>query len=261
MKIRDTDAAITLLDQVAHTSNLLTLTELEVACRKETHLYRQGKPSDPCFCLEIFRRALLLAAQIDTSAAPVYADESARAMLVGIYTEFIKAHINRDATRATPLDDLVQQVWLRFWRAANQGLTFPSLEAALMYLKQTTISELIENNRRAHMRRRDESLERVIAGSGEESLSDGSADPFAQHTQQRFRARCREVLTNPLEYRVFSMRYGLGLSPREIAVELVREGVLIKDRQVTARAVSDLLDRSFNRLGQDPEIHDLLCGD
>lgn len=241
--------------------DLLTLTALDTACREETTHHRHGKPSDPRFCMEIFRRALLLAAQRDTNGAPVYADEAARSVLVSIYTDFIKAHINRAATRTTALDDLVQQVWLRFWQAASKGLVFSSLEAALTYLNLATISTCIENNRRTRIQRRSESLEQVVAALGDEALTDASADPFDQHIQQRFRTRCRELLTDPLEIQIFWMRHSMGLPPREIARELIRDGVLIKARQMTARAVSDLLERVFNRLGQDPEIQDLLRSD
>jgi len=42
---------------------------------------------------------------------------------VQIYSDYIKARINPAAARPTPLEDLVQQVWLRFWQAANHGPT------------------------------------------------------------------------------------------------------------------------------------------
>src|SRR5262245_24340812 len=133
------------------------LAELEARCRHEPRRYRRSEPSDSRFCLEIFRRALALTGRTpadralgsapateDESRSATYADEEARTTLVRIYSEFIKAHINPAALRNTPLEDLVQQVWLRFWRAANNGLYFPSLEAALRYLERATLSTLIE---------------------------------------------------------------------------------------------------------------------
>ena len=69
------------------------------------------------------------------------------------------------------------------------------------------------------------------------------------------------MLVDPLEYRVFWMRYSMGLPPAAIARTLVDEGVLIKERVATARGVSDLLDRSCRRLSLDSEIRDLLCTD
>jgi DNA-directed RNA polymerase specialized sigma24 family protein len=260
----------------------LSLNDLESVCHQETQRYKNGMVSDTRFCLEIFRRALIQinplhtatvpkeAAMIDLDPArsgrirdnaPIYADEAARVALVRIYTEFIKAQISRAAIRTTSIDDLVQQVWLRFWQAANNGLTFPSLEMALSYLKQTTVSALIEDQRRERKRRRDESLQQIITTAGEATLVDSGADLFARHTQQRFRVRCREVLTDPLEYRVFWMRYSMALPPRKVARLLATEGVLIKNRSPTARMISDLLDGSFKRLQLDGEIQDLLRGD
>lgn len=232
----------------------LPLSDLEQACRKETQNYRRSLASDTRFCQEIFRRAL---GQL-VEGVPQYMDEEARTILVRTYTPFIEANINRAAVRSLPFDDLVQQVWLRFWRAANRGLSFPTLEAALNYLKQTTVSTLIEAQRQQRKRDRDDSLQQVVGALGEESLNDTTADLFNQHSQQRFRERCREVLVDPLEYQVFWMRYGMALPPREIARILDRQGCRIKEQAPSARAVSDILERSCRRLRLDQEIYDLL---
>jgi hypothetical protein len=239
----------------------LSLTDLESACSRETRRYRTGQPSDSQFCSEIFRRALLQVAADPVSAAPAYADEDARTALVRIYTDFIKANINRTAVHTTSLDDLVQQVWSRFWSAANQGLSFLSLEAALSYLKRVTITTVIEERRRERVRQRDESLQQIIAATGEHALADPGVDLFEEHAQRRFRQRCREVLTDALEYRVFWMRYSMALPPRQIASVLSRENVRINGRTTTPRAVSDLLERSCRRLRNDAEIQELLRAD
>src|SRR5258706_14189751 len=129
----------------------LSLPELESGWRREPERYRRFKSSDPRFCWEIFRRALqqsagAVVATARSMGAPKSADgmgrsapdmpqydEDARTALVQIYTGFIKAHINPAAVASSSIDDIVQQVWLRFWRAARQGLNFASLEAALSY--------------------------------------------------------------------------------------------------------------------------------
>ena len=151
---------------------------------------------------------------------------------------------------------------MRFWQAAaSADLVFTTLAAALKYLKRTTVTMLIEEQRRERKRQREDSLQALAEIAGETMLTDIGADLFAQHTRERFRIRCREVLTDPAEYRVFLMRYGIGLPPRDIARELAGEGSLVSGRAPTARAVSDLLDRSCKRLCLDPEIQDLLRGD
>lgn len=243
----------------------LSLAELETACRQSTALYRRGEgaQSDPRFCLEIFRRALRLRAEESTDATSAASyDEDAWNVLVDIYTDFIKANINRQARHTEALDDLIQQVWLRFWRVARQGrLDFPSLDAALSYIKITTVTTLIESRRAFLERRREESLAYLNETTGTEPVAGTGNDPFTQHARKLFRDRCREVLTDPLEYRVFWMRYSMGIPPREIARQLADEGVMIRERKPNARVVSDLLERSFKRLKLDPEIRDLLRND
>ncbi len=237
----------------------MSCAELESACQRETRLFRRGASSDPRFCLAIFHRALG-GPEVAQGASPTV-DEEARTTLVRIYTEYIKAHINPAAARASSVEDLVQQVWLRFWRIAQRGIYFPSLDAALNYLKQTTVSVLIEEQRQWRKRQREASLQQVVDDSGDQALADAGADLFDRHIQQRFRDRCRELLTDGLAYRVFWMRYGMGLPPREIARALADEGVQMRSGAPTSRAVSDLLEQSFRRLRQDVEIQDLLRED
>lgn len=240
--------------------NELPLPKLAAACRRETQRYLNGKESDSRFCLEIFRRALAVGAARPGYQAPVFVDEDARTVLVTIYSEFIKAQINRKAVVPLSMEDMVQQVWLRFWQAARSGLSFPSLERALAYLQLTTATAIIEEQRQRRKRWREQSLERLIEEVGEGAAVAGE-DVFSELVLARFDARCRELLTDPLERRVFWMRNSMGKKPNQIAVGLTSEGVLIKGQPPTARSVSDLIDRIFQRLKVDPEIRDLLAGE
>jgi hypothetical protein len=239
----------------------LSLVELETACRRETKRHRQGQPSDGRFCLQIFQRAILLSTKRCDNSPPSYADEAARELLYQLYTPFIEANINRKALQTTPHDEMVQQVWLRFWRAANNGLSFFSIEEALSYLKKATVSALLEEQRQYRQHIRTTSLQALLETSSEDIAIDYRADLFSAYAKQRFRDRVRELLADPIEYRIFQMRYSMMLPPREIARILKQEDILIKGRIPTARAVSDLLERIFERLAEDPEIEDLLRSD
>jgi hypothetical protein len=249
---------------------LLSLTDLEAACRRETERYRQGKASDARFCLEIFRRALHqqpssaardAAVHGDDRAVPVYVDEDARVLLVRIYSPYVRSQLKNANAPAASLEDLEQQVWLRFWQAARQELSFSSLAGALDYLTHIAYSVRIEALRHIWKQQREESLNLLNHTAGEDALVDARADPFDHYAQQRIRARYREVITDPLEYRIFRLRYSLGLRPRAIADFLKREGVAIKDRPPTADAVSRVLELIYRRLRQDPELRDLLGGE
>jgi DNA-directed RNA polymerase specialized sigma24 family protein len=241
----------------AAAADQLGLSELVQACQRETKNHRAGKSSDSSFCLEIFRRALAIVTQTN-ERVPMYADEAARDVLVSIYTDFIKAQINRRAFKARDLDELVQNVWLRFWQAARGRLTFGTLQGALDYLRQTTMSALLEDRRRQHSAWREQSLDQLVQEVGDIGSGPAVEEPFPRYVRQRFDTRCRELLADSLERRIFWMRYSMGFPPREIASILASEGLLIKNRAPTARAVSDLLDLTFRRLEQDSEIQDLL---
>ncbi|NTV65634.1 MAG: hypothetical protein HGA65_19165 [Oscillochloris sp.] len=165
---------------------------------------------------------------------------------------------------------MIQQVWLRFWQAAANGqLQFRSLEAALSYLRMATVSTVIEAQKLAWRQAREVAL---VGAAGEEERPDsvpnntllqlGSNDtPFDAIQRARFRERCREVIQDPLAYRIFWLRYSLGMAPRDIARQLADAGILIRDRTATPRAVSDLIEQQIARLAIDPEIRDLLQAD
>jgi hypothetical protein len=150
---------------------------------------------------------------------------------------------------------------LRFWQAARQGLTFPSLAGALDYLTHIAYSVRIEALRQFWKQQREESLNLSNHTAEEDALVNAGADPFDYYAQQRIRARYREVIADPLEYRIFRLRYSLGLRPRKIADFLKREGAAIKERPPTADAVSRVLELIYRRLRQDAELRDLLGGD
>lgn len=239
----------------------LSSAQIETKCRYETAKFRRGEPNDPRYCLELFQRALRRSPASGVNQAPVYTDREAGEALVLVYSEFIKANINRAAIRSASIEDLVQSIWFRFWRAARNGLEFTSLEAALSYLQRTTVSALIEEQRRARNEWRQQSFDQDDQPSVDVAPHESDSELFSQHVRQRFRSRCLELLADPLEQLVFWRRYSMGYAPREIAAALARDGQRIKGRAPTARAVSDLLDQIFRRLEGDLEIRDLLSGD
>lgn len=233
-----------------------TLESLARACREQTERYQRREASDSRSCLEIFRRALLLANSDGQSA--VYMDEAARELLVQIYTPFIAKQIPRTRPPATPHEDMVSETWRRFWQRANGSMTVESLPAALNYLKKTAAAVVIDDQRAQRKHFRNESLEWRVQTLGDTGMIDAEADMFPLHARRRFRQRCAEVLRDPLENRVFWMRYSLGMKPKEIAAQLHDEHLTIREKAPTAASISALLDVIFDRLKQDDELRDLL---
>lgn len=240
---------------------LMTLDQVEAACHRETQRFRRDEPNDSRFCLEIFRRALQRLDSKSPGGGPMYANEDARNSLVTIYTGYIEAHISPTHPSTTPRADLVNEVWRRFWLRANSGLDFDSLPGALRFLKLTVVSTLIEDQRVRRKHWRSRSLEQWMETASQLALADSTAEPFSEHVRRRFRERCREIITDPLERDIFHMRESMGMPARDIARKLRRDGKTIQGKAATPALVSLVLSKIFQRLQQDPEIRELLGGD
>jgi hypothetical protein len=222
----------------------LPLAELERLCASETRKRRRQEEDDPRFCLEIFRRAL---------AAPP--DQEARAAFVRLYTSFIEAKLPRSPVimAVTSREDLVQDAWLFFWRAAKNGhLKFESLPRALAYLAFACKSAVFNALRSA--RKPEQPFDELF------DAVDGAADPFSGAVKQAFLARLSVLVDNPLHARIFWLRYHDQLPPRQITQLLTNDGAALDGRPPTAQAVSQLLYQICRRLEQDIEIQQLLRG-
>ena len=223
----------------------LPMVELERYCRAETLKRRRQETDDPRYCLEIFRRALAIPA-----------DHEARETLVALYTSFIEAKLPASplVMAITSREDLVQDTWFFFWRAARNGrLTFRTLPQALAYLGLARKSAVFNALRSA--RKPEQSLE------SEAEIADPMADPFSGMIKQAFLERLRVVVDDPLHSRIFWLRYHDELPPRQIAELLNRERVSLDGQSPTAQAISQLLYQLCRRLEQDAEIQRLLKND
>ena len=244
----------------------LPLEVLERRCKEESDKYRRGLQSKERFCLEIFRRALLRSRLHPSGGIMVEANSLAQDCLVRVYTEFFKVQIYRyphTSSHIDDIDDLVQDAWMRFWKRAEspEELDLSSLPKILGYLQRIAVAAVIEYNRRERKHRRDKSMQEVKLSIVIKEIVDVKAEVFPQIVRKRFRQRCAEVLTNPLEYQLFSW-YLWGLKPGEIAQLLSEANMLLPGNKApTSKAVARALDRILARLANDPEIRDLLSGD
>jgi RNA polymerase sigma factor (sigma-70 family) len=236
----------------------LDLAAVARSCEQETAKYRRGEPSDERYCLELFKRALAHSAAREAhGSAPRYVDDQAREVLVATYSSYIRLQLNRKAVPAAALDELVQLTWFSFWRAANKGLVFEGLAAALAYMQRVAVSQVI-SYRRGERQQRELSLQAHMAETGQEPAAGAESELFTAYQRERFRERCAEVLPTALERQVFWLRYRRGLTPQAIAQVLNQR---LPGTPYTARKVSDILDRCFRRLSEDPEIRDILQAD
>lgn len=246
----------------------ISLAQLARHCREQTEDFRRRKVGDDraLYCLEIFRRALQRHRTHDNSAL---SDNTAAELLVRIYTPFIEANLNTSILSRSEKEEEIQNVWLRFWSAAQseKGLSFQRLEEALAYLKRiayTVMIDFLKNARETYifetLKTEDESqsLDQSIS-----HLSDKSLDPvFDTIKQHLFFARARELIPDTIEWDIFT-RICYGFPPRHIAENLKREQKFLgKNKRVpTPRAISDLVERLFRRLAEDEQIKDILTKD
>jgi hypothetical protein len=236
------------------------LPELLDHCADETRRYRNGQATENQYSLELFQRALRHSAPRGTEQrSPHYSDEAARTALVEIYNGFVRARLCRAPLDPLPLDDMQQQVWLRFWQAANSGLAFDSLEAALGYLN-CAVSSTIHETRRIQQRQREQSLQRLLNDDDTFTMA-AANDPGERMFDEWLLNQCCARLSGSIEPQIFRLRYGSGLPPRAIALVLRKQGTLLRERDADADTVSAVLDNCRRRLRADATLSALLRGE
>jgi hypothetical protein len=180
----------------------LSVTEIARRCREETERYLRGELAVDQFCMELFRRALVLH------------DEAAWAYLYQQYADMVRHWLG--ARHDAALDGEVSVVFTRFWRAvdATKFLRFASLAAVLKYLKMCARATLLDEARRA------------VASTAEQGLDNISWDPAApemveavvaeQLDAQAFWAEIKHILADERERTVIELTFLVGLRPRDI---------------------------------------------
>ncbi|MGD9100004.1 MAG: hypothetical protein PVF45_05955 [Anaerolineae bacterium] len=136
----------------------LGLHELALECANQEALYRKlGRDaSDPRFCYELFRRAV------------VHKNEEAWSLVYQQYKPQVISWIRQNPafrpTQQAP-DDFVNEAFAKFWRAVSPKKftqRLKTLEAVLLYLKKCAASALYNHQRalkRQNMRRALEQVE------------------------------------------------------------------------------------------------------
>ncbi len=219
------------------------LERLRDLCTQETARFRKHADSDPRYCHELFRRAIL------------EEDQVAWGMLYEHYqaqvTRWIRRHPSYDAV-AEEAQFFVNRAFENFWKAFSQNPQkfgqFPELKHLLRFLQVCT-HNLITDHLRARARRRVEALEVLPeptdmgAGADVEQLSLGR-----QQNEDCWRA-IRAKLNSEEEYQVFYARFVLDMKPREMMERL-------PDAFGNVRAIYRILERVLERLRRDDELRE-----
>ncbi len=186
------------MNQLLYDMSLKTLVEYSM---REMNNYRRNEPSDDGYCLEIFRRAVILH------------NADAWATLQSLFTDNIRMWLARnthreDALRHQSEQDYVDDTFRRFWQAVSEeALVFTSLASALRYLKLCLHSAVMDSLR-------------AYARANVEAIPEQGHPDEPQVEDHYHEGELWEVIKNLLpterEQRVAYLHFHCNLKPREI---------------------------------------------
>lgn len=178
-----------------------TIIKLAYLCKENAHCYVEREPYTQCFCLELFRRAV------------IERDDDAWAAVYDQYADRVRYWLG---TPWTHDDEEVTVVFERFWQAVDGAkfTRFHSLAAVLQYLKMCAYSVRMDRGRAlratASEHPLDEAVHRAAGHDDVEETVTQSVDA------RRLWAVVRSLLCDEREGLVLYLSYVMGLTPREI---------------------------------------------
>lgn len=203
--------------------SVATLVDLSL---EEMYKYRQGKPFNDQFALELFRRAL-------RERDPL-AWEAIQQNFYGIVMRWLQGHPMRIAAcRLDSEENYVAQTFARFWIATvnNPNLAFRSLAAVLQYLR-ACLNGLILDTLRTYSRSQEITLPESDALE-ELAVDDGDdADELWEVI--------KSLLPDERQQRVAYLLFYCNLKPREIIRYLPQE---FSNIHVIYRLRRNIIDR------------------
>jgi DNA-directed RNA polymerase specialized sigma24 family protein len=217
---------------------LMPVAELARRCAEEMARYRRGQCSDPHYCYELFRCAL------------VERDEEAWA---AVYSQYHRLVCRWLGDAPGDLDGLVNETFERLWRAIppDHFAEFPTLGRILEYLKRCAQCTAIDARRREERTQAEEAAlarMQLVGTEGKRSPSEQALDAIAG--EQLIKC-ATERLHGPGEQLVFRASFEWNLRPGTIAERW-------SDIFASAREVSRIKERILRRLRRDEGLRALL---
>jgi RNA polymerase sigma factor (sigma-70 family) len=224
----------------------LTLTGIAHRCAVETTRFFQRKQSDPQYCFELFRRAI------------VERNEGAWEIVYAQYRPLVIGWIQRHAAFANSGEDadyFVNRALEKFWIALTpeKFKKMRNLKALLRYLQMcvhSVILDYVRGAKQATVGLADEVL--TAASSAREQTPEEQA--VDQMQRQAFWRQIDERLHNEKERRVVYASFVLALKPRQIHAQFPD---LFRD----VREVYRVKENVLARLRRDAELKQLLGED
>ena len=216
----------------------MPVAELARRCAEEMARYRRGQCSDPRYCYELFRCAL------------VEQDEEAWA---AVYSQYHRLVCRWVGDVPGDPDGLVNETFERLWRAIppDRFGDFSTLGGILEYLKRCAQCTAIDARRREERQQAEEAAlarMQVWGAGGKPSPSEQALDAIVS---EQLIERARERLHGLGEQLVFRASFEWNLRPGTIAERW-------PDTFASAREVSRIKERILRRLRRDEGLRALL---
>jgi hypothetical protein len=224
----------------------MSLSELADRCASEISRYSHKEAYDDTYCLEIFRRALLLH---DAGAWELLQERFGPTV-----SSWVRRHPSREAAyRHDTEENYVSLAFARFWVASvnNPRLEFTSLAAALRFLHSCLNTAILDTFRTYS---RLNSVPFPEPGFYEEPVSEDADD------KREFWEAVMGLLSNLRERRVAYLLYYCGLKAREIVQHCPNEFSEVQEIYRLRRNILERLIRNKERLrwllGDEEEFED-----
>ncbi|MBX5455828.1 MAG: sigma-70 family RNA polymerase sigma factor [Thermogemmatispora sp.] len=206
------------------------------ACAEETSRFLKQNRADERYCLELFRRALMLR------------DEEAWACLYQQYAPLVLSWIHQHPA-ATPLlehdggQSVVNLVFAKFAQALTPGRVqqFDSLAALLKYLKMCVHSVVTDEGRVQQLQQLEQTLEAL---EHEPAVADPAEEVVAQLSAQDLWQAILEELHSEEERMLIYLAYVQGLKPSEICLRFQHLFPSVNDVYRLKRNMLDRLRRN-----------------
>src|SRR5579864_5178451 len=187
----------------------VSVTDLARFCTEETNKFLKQVASDDCFCLELFRRAI------------VERNDDAWGSIYQQYAPLVLTWVTQHQS-ATPLlgqdgsAPLVNAAFAKFSQALTPAKmqNFDSLAAILKYLKMCVHSVVADEVRSRQSRQYEETLELI---EHEPAADDPADDVVANISAQSLWQVIQEELNSEDERVLICLAYVQGMKPSEIS--------------------------------------------
>lgn len=221
----------------------MPLALLSARCGLETERFFQDRASDPHFCFELFRRAI------------VDRDEQAWSLLFARYMPLVIGWVHRHPSLNRCDEEpqyFTNRAFQRMWSAVSPEKFggFHNLAQVLRYLQTCVHSVILDHVRAAEQA----TVSAQVELSGFERIGDGSSverETVADLDRQAFWEAVVSRLKDESERRVVFASFVLALKPREICA---RYGDIFRD----VRHVYRVKENVLARLERDTELQRLL---